>query len=86
VPIAVSWTVAPGPNVTVVGEITIESIEVLLPQPIKGTARLTKSNALKQKRPDIELSSRFGGLRRTGAPFSHSFFPVGCSKFIAMLN
>ena len=57
VPMAVSWTVAPGPKVTVVGEITIESIEVLLPQPIKGTVRPTKSNALKQKRPDIELSS-----------------------------
>ena len=37
----------------------MESICVDDPQPTKGNTRLTRSNALKHKRPCIELSSRY---------------------------
>jgi hypothetical protein len=57
VPMAVSCAVLPVPSDTVEGDMVIESTVVLLPQPINGATRQTKSNALKQKRPDIELSS-----------------------------
>jgi hypothetical protein len=59
VPIAVSCAVLPVPKDTAAGDTVMESICVDDPQPTKGNTRPTRSNALKHKRPCIELSSRY---------------------------